>query len=260
MSRAMSGRDLVLLLHGQPGAARDWEGVLQRLPEGVRAVAIDRPGWNGAGTAGDLRENARAALAALDAAQAPRATVVGHSFGGAVAAWLAAHHPERVGALVLAAPAATRDSLDRLDHLLATPIAGYLASTSLMAGVGVTLSAPLVRRAIGAQLRLDQRFLRDAARTMRRPGSWGSFAVEQRALVRQLPELEQSLGAIRAPTTIVIGTRDRIVSPSSARTLARRLPGATLVELAGASHLLAYEQPLRLAELIVASANDRLRR
>src|SRR6202030_4025190 len=93
--------DPVVLLHGQPGSARDWRAVLDELPAGLPALAIDRPGWDGSRRAGDLRHHAQAVLDALVRAGIERATVVGHSFGGSVAAWLAARHPERVGALVL---------------------------------------------------------------------------------------------------------------------------------------------------------------
>jgi pimeloyl-ACP methyl ester carboxylesterase len=253
----MSERDPILLLHGQPGGAHDWDLVVEQLPPGARALAIDRPGWNGFGSAGDLHANALAALAALDAAGARRGTVVGHSFGGAVAAWLAAHYPDRVGALVLAAPAANAASLGAVDRWLAAPFAGYLASVAMMVGAGMTLSAPPARRLIGARLHIDQSFLRDASHTLRRPASWSAFAVEQRALIRQLPDLEAALGMISAPTTIVIGTHDRVVPPSSARRLAEQIPGAELVEIPGASHLLAHEQAERLAAVIVDSGRLR---
>jgi pimeloyl-ACP methyl ester carboxylesterase len=245
--------DPVLLLHGQPGSARDWDAVVGLLPAGVRALAIDRPGWNGAAPAGDLAMNTQVALAALDDAGIARATIAGHSFGAAVAAWLAAHHPDRAGALVLAAPAANLASLSWLDRWLAAPVAGSLLSVGLMASTGLTLSAPPARRLIGAQLRLEQRFLREAARTLRRPASWGAFAAEQRGLVRQLPELERALERIAAPTTIVIGSEDRIVRPRAARMLAEQIPGAALVVLDGADHLLPIQQPQRLAELIAAA-------
>ena len=39
------------------------------------------------------------------------------------------------------------------------------------------------------------------------------------------------LGAIRAPTLVVCGSRDRIAPPANSRLLARRIPGATLVML-----------------------------
>ena len=43
--------------------------------------------------------------------------------------------------------------------------------------------------------------------------------------------LESALFRIRVPTTVVVGGRDRIVSPRAQRALAGRIPGARLVEL-----------------------------
>jgi pimeloyl-ACP methyl ester carboxylesterase len=63
-----------LLLHGQPGGAADWDGVLAALDGRARAVAINRPGWDGRTRAQDLAGNARAALAVLDARGVKRAS------------------------------------------------------------------------------------------------------------------------------------------------------------------------------------------
>ena len=103
--------DPVLLLHGQPGAAADWEHVRASIGDDVRTIAFDRPGWDGHSAVRDLAGNADAARTVLDRSGVARATVVGHSLGAAVAAWLAWSSPERVGRLVLVAPAANVDSL-----------------------------------------------------------------------------------------------------------------------------------------------------
>ena len=137
--------DPVLLLHGQPGAARDWDRVRAAIGSPPETIAIDRPGWDGGSAPSDLEGNARAALDALDAAGAERAVVVGHSFGGAVAAWLAATHEQRVRALVLAAPSANAASLQWLDRILATPGLGFVAGAAALAGSGVALAARPLR-------------------------------------------------------------------------------------------------------------------
>jgi pimeloyl-ACP methyl ester carboxylesterase len=251
MARPARRTDDVLLLHGQPGSAADWKAVRAALDGATRALAIDRPGWGRSATsAGDLEANGNAALKALDEAGVERASIVGHSFGATVAAWLAVHHPQRVKSLVLVAPAANEAALLAIDRWLALPIAGYLTSTPLFAGVGATLAATPARRLIGGWTGLEDELLSEFGRALRRPSVWSAFAREQQVLVTDLPALEQRLSEITAPTTIVIGEHDQVVPPNSARLLAEQIPGALLVTFERAGHLLPFNQPALLAELI----------
>jgi pimeloyl-ACP methyl ester carboxylesterase len=222
----------------------------------ARTIAIDRPGWNGRGSPSDLAGNARAALLALSAEGVRRATVVGHSLGGAVAALLAADHPEYVASLVLAAPSANRASLNRLDRLLATPLVGPTIVAAGLVGAGVALEVDPLRRGISATVGLSEDYLRMAGRALLRPATWRVFAFEQRMLVDELPALEERLAAISAPTTVVSGTADRIVTASSARRLAAQIQGAELVQLPGAAHLLPQQRPGELAEIIVRASGS----
>jgi pimeloyl-ACP methyl ester carboxylesterase len=240
----------VLFLHGQPGSARDWDRVVTTLGERAHALRIDRPGWDGTSSATDLPGNAASALAALDAGGLRQATVVGHSLGAGVAAWLAVHHPERVQALVLAAPAANGASLTRTDHVLASPVVGSLASSALLAGAGLGLGYKPLRRALAQRLDLDEGHLRGMARRLSGPSAWHSFVVEQRALVRQLPELDRQLHRISAPTVVVSGAADHVVPAVAARALAAEIPGARLVVLPRAGHLLPQMHAAQLAEII----------
>jgi len=218
----------ILLLHGQPGGATDWDRVIARLDSGVQAVAIDRPGWDGSSRACDLECNAGHALAALDRAGAHRATIAGYSLGGAVAAWIAATHPERVSRLVLIAPAANTQSLVPLDYLLAAPVLGELAGTAAIAATTLALRRRPTLRALRA------------------------FVAEQRMLIRQLPVLERLLPRISAPATVVSGTADRLVPRRSARALASQIPDTELIEIEAANHLLLWTHPGRLARILAA--------
>jgi pimeloyl-ACP methyl ester carboxylesterase len=242
----------VLLLHGQPGSARDWDRVAVEVGDRAETIAISRPGWDGNSPPAGLDGNVAAALRALDAAGVRRATVVGHSLGAAVAASLAARDAARVDGLVLVAPAANEASLLALDRWLATPVAGYLGSVAALAGLGLALSAAPVRRRIAADLALDDRYLQAAARRLLSPAAWRAFAAEQRALVHDLPALEATLGHISAPTTVVAGTADRIVPVAAARRLTTQIADAELVLLEQAGHLIPQQHPDELAEVIAA--------
>ncbi len=247
----------VLLLHGQPGSAADWEGVVQRLGARADAIAIDRPGWDGVRPAGDLEGNARAALAALDARGVRAAVVVGHSLGAAIAAWLAATHPDRVTALVLAAPAANLASLYPADRWLAAPVIGEITGSVAMAGVGLVLTVPGLRRRVSEATGIAESYLSGVGRAALRPGAWLSYAREQRTLLRELPQLELRLGSIAAPTTIIAGGGDRIVPMRAARELSGQIPGARLIVAEHAGHLLPQRDPQLLADAILAALAGR---
>ena len=248
-----SGRPAVLLLHGQPGSAADWEGVVQRLGARATAIAVNRPGWDGVHAAADLEGNARAALAALDARHVSEAVIVGHSLGGGIAAWLAATRPERVTALVLAAPAANQAALYPIDRWLAAPLVGDVSSGVTMAGVGLALTVPWLRRRVSAGTGIAESYLVDVGRAALRPGAWRAYASEQRTFVHELPGLERRLGSITAPTTIVAGARDRIVPLHAASELSEQIPGARLIVSDRAGHLLPQRDPQLLADAILAA-------
>jgi pimeloyl-ACP methyl ester carboxylesterase len=242
----------VLLLHGQPGTAADWDGVVAGLAGRAGVLAVDRPGWDGR-PATDLAGNVRAALAALDERQVARAVVAGHSLGAAVAAWLAATHPERVAGLVLAAPAANLAALYRVDRWLAAPLAGELVAGATLGGLGTALALGPLRRRIAAVTHLQDAYLQTAGRAARRPGAWRAYAAEQRALVRELPELERRLGRIVAPTTIIAGGRDRIVPAAATRRLSHQIPGARLQISPRTGHLVPQRDPATVVAAILAA-------
>ncbi len=247
--------DPVLLLHGQPGSAGDWEAVISALAGRVQAIAVDRPGWDGVSDPGGVELSADAALAALDERGIERAVIVGLSFGGAVAAWLAAHHPERVAGLVLVSPAANQDALVRIDRILGAPVAGYMTSAALLSSAGLALSVGWVRALLERSLPLSDDYLRNLARRLRSRSARRAFFVEQQALLRELPILERSLGQITAATTVLLGTSDQVVPPAAGRRLAKQIPGAQLIEIEHGRHALFAEHPQRIADLIVRAAS-----
>jgi pimeloyl-ACP methyl ester carboxylesterase len=218
----------------------------------ARTIAIDRPGWDGRTPPAGLGGNAEAARAALDLGGIERATVVGHSLGAAVAAWLAVAHPERVSALVLVAPSANAESLSPVDYILAAPVVGYLAGVATLTSAGLALACAPLRRRLERVLTLDDRYVRGVGRALLAPATWRAFASDQRALIRDLPALEARLHRISAPTAIVAGTADRVVPISAARKLSEQIPGAELVALEREGHLLPQRNPNRLAGLIAA--------
>jgi pimeloyl-ACP methyl ester carboxylesterase len=243
-----------LLLHGQPGSARDWDGIVAAIGGRIATIAVDRPGWDEHSAPGGLAASADAALAELDRRGIEQAVVAGLSFGGAVAAWLATRHPDRVAGLVLVSAAANRESLTAFDRLLAVPVAGYLAGSLILSIAGLGLSARAVRGRLESTYEVSDGYLLAAGRRLCGRAAHRAFFVEQRALIRDLPVLECSLAQICAPTTVLVGTRDRIVPPAAGRRLVDQIPGARLVEIASGRHVLIAQHPRRVAEAIIEAA------
>jgi pimeloyl-ACP methyl ester carboxylesterase len=248
----MPGRAPILLLHGQPGSARDWQLVVEAIGDRAPVLAVDRPGWDGHSAPGGLGVSAAAAAEALSGSRG--ATVVGLSYGAAVAAWLALERPELVGALVLVSPAANMASLQAVDRLLAAPVIGYGLSAIVLSGAALALTSGRVRRRLQQTFALPDDYLRATSRRWRGPAAWRAFVVEQRALFGELPRLEERLGALSVPTTVVVGTSDTIVPVEAGRALAAQIREARLVEIDRGHHVLPAECPARLAELILEAA------
>lgn len=100
----------LLALHGLTGYGGRWRHLAGHLPEFVIAapdlLGHGRSSWAAPWT---IDANVSALAALLDEEAAGPVTVVGHSFGGALALRLAAARPDRVAALLLLDPAVGLD-------------------------------------------------------------------------------------------------------------------------------------------------------
>lgn len=117
--------DPVLLIHGSgPGVSAwaNWRLTLPALSQKFRVIAPDMAGFGFSERLANYSYNMEnwvaQAVGVLDALDIPKASVVGNSFGGALALALAIRHPERVNKLVLmgsvGVPFKITEGLDRV--------------------------------------------------------------------------------------------------------------------------------------------------
>ena len=253
---ARLGAHELVLLHGQPGSPADWQQVTARLPAQLHAVAADRPGYGSSRLpAGGFAANARAVLDDLDARGIRRAVLVGHSYGGGVALSAASLAPHRVEAVVLLASVGP-GCVNGWDRLLAAPGAGPLCALVAWRLTPWIARARLawIGRQSGRPLRPDEhvnwQVWAEAGRG--RGLLWRTFLAEQRALLRELGELECAIGSVRAPVLLLADPQDTLVPVDTARRLARALPEARLQLVERAGHHLPRRVPEVVAEAIVA--------
>jgi pimeloyl-ACP methyl ester carboxylesterase/uncharacterized membrane protein YbhN (UPF0104 family) len=248
-----SAHELVLL-HGQPGTAADWQAVLARLPAQLHAVAIDRPGYGASKRpAAGFTANAQAVLDDLDERGVDTAVLVAHSWAGGAALQAASLAPHRVEAVVLLAGVGP-GSVSILDWLLAAPVIGPLTAqivwrwTSWIARARLAWLSRREGRPLypGEHLGLQVWGQQDGTAGP----LWRAFLTEQRALLSELAELEAALPSIGVPVLLLADPADQIVPIMTAHRLASELPDARLRLVADAGHHLPRRAPGAVAEAI----------
>jgi pyruvate dehydrogenase E2 component (dihydrolipoamide acetyltransferase) len=223
------GSETVVLLHGFGGDLTTWLFNAEALAGPGRSVyAFDLPGHGGsskdvgAGTVAELAETLQAALDALDI---DRAHLVGHSIGGAVAATLAAEHPERVSSLTLIATAGLGAEID------GEFIDGFVAAESRRE------LRPVLERLFADPAVVTRQFAEDVMKTKRIDGVDQALRTIAAAAFpggRQTIDIRAQVAGVGIPVIAIWGAEDRILPPAHAGAL----PDSARVEtLAGAGHM-----------------------
>ena len=223
------GAAWVLALHGWMRSHRDFDEVL----EGVEAIAVDLPGFGAAPAPPEGWSTAEYAdwVAPVLDELAPRPVVLGHSFGGRVAAQLAARHPDRIGALVLSG----------VPHLVADGRPGQKPPP------GFRLGKALYRRGLIGQDRMEA--------MRRRYGSADYRAAEgvmRDVLVKAVNETYgQQLSAYPGPIDLVWGQDDDQAPLAEAAAAVEECADGRLVTLPGVGHLTPRQAPAALRAAIL---------
>lgn len=232
-----SARDVVVLLHGLGGSRISWEPQLAALGATALVAAWDLPGYGasppleGPTTFASLAD---AVAAFADELGTHLVHLVGISFGGMIAQYAAAAHPDRVASLTLLAtspkfgldgtePAAWRAA--RLAPLDAgqEPVDFADRVLSALAGPSITPEAMAGQRA--AMARVTGAALRRSIDCL--------ITHDSRAV----------LPTVQAPTICLVGDADDETPVAYGRAIVDLVPGAELRVVPGAGHLLNVEAP-----------------
>jgi pimeloyl-ACP methyl ester carboxylesterase len=210
-----------------------WSPFLDRLAARYTVTAPLHPGVGGSTgveTLSDVIDLALAYEELLDALGIARAHLVGHFFGGMVAAELAALFPERVGRLALLSPLGLwRDDAPSQDILI-------LPADELQAVLWHEPSGDAARR----WTTLPEN---DAENVAAQIDSIARRAAMAR-FIWPIPDkgLSRRLHRIEAPTLLLWGEDDRVNPVIYAETWQRRIKGAAVKLLPG-GHMLLHEAP-----------------
>ncbi|HRO59567.1 MAG TPA: alpha/beta hydrolase [Burkholderiaceae bacterium] len=246
----------IVLLHGNTVLLQDFiaSGLFDRLADGHRVVAFDRPGFGFSERPRDRLWTPSAQAALLERAFArldiENPVVVGHSWGTLVALALAIEHPSSVRGLVLASgyyyPTA------RIDALLTAPVALPVLGDVLRHTVTALFARMVFRKMVETMftpLPVAARFFELLSRElMLRPGQLRANAEAAALMVPAAARFQPQYRDLRLPVRIFAGERDRVVSPRThAARLHGELPHSELTVFPHAGHMVHYAAPEQIA-------------
>lgn len=232
--------EAVLLLHAFPFSSAMWSYQVEALESKYRVVAPDLPGFGQSPPMDDPGSASLSRWADLLAMlivhlDLGRVHVVGHSMGGYLAMEFLRSHAELAASVVLADTRSKSDDSDvwqaRTDQ-----------QTQIRAGDSLeNLAKPLSERLL-SQDSLARPELVEYVRQLMvasHPDGWI-------AALEAMKNRSDSLGALKSldlPTLVIVGERDRVTPLVEAHLMQSLVTDAELVEIAGAGHLPAIENP-----------------
>lgn len=223
----------LLYLHDEVDLG-EWLAVLEGLSASFTVVRPDLAGFNkSAGRSGcsSVHDLAFFTLDVMDALDLERASVVGAGLGGWLAADLATIEPGRVERLVLVGALGLRPpDGHEADLFLLDPVQ---AARTLYRAPSAVEQAVLAAERLAGDAELHTRYLRNRAALAHL--GWNPYLHD--------PLLGDRLHRIAAPTLVVWGDDDRVVSPRTAERYAAAIGSARAVTIAGTGHLPHLEAP-----------------
>ena len=245
----------ILLCNGLGGSWEAWSHQIQYFRDRYRLLAWDYRGLYGSSPAADpnalrILDHAQDALQLLDEEGADRAAIFGWSMGAQVGLELFRVAPERVASLAIINGLAGRPwdyvfNLNLVGRLLPPFLRGLRSMPrSIEAVVRQATRLPdpgaWAKRIGLAAGTLDEQVVAELVAKLR--------VLDMDAFIRLLEQMGEHdcwdlLPLIDVPTLIIAGSRDVFTPRSAAERMARRIRGAEIMLLPGATHYAALEYP-----------------
>jgi pimeloyl-ACP methyl ester carboxylesterase len=244
----------VVFLHGNPGTADTWGGLIDAVGEFARCVAPDMPGYRPGNAPADFEYTnegyGRHLNALLDALGIPSAHLVCHDLGGVWGLGWAAAHPNRLASLTLMSIGAVPGyRWHRYARMYRIPIVGelvlrtaYASAVARVLGDGSTHAPP-------------NWLINDVLRQYRDRGTQRAVL----AFYRAVPDLGSVTSAAatalreRNPPTLVIwGDGDPYVPARYADVQRSFFPRAETIVLRGSGHWPYFDEPDAVTSAVVA--------
>jgi pimeloyl-ACP methyl ester carboxylesterase len=229
-----------------------WKPVLDRLTPVRDVVALDLPGFGASpapppGTEPGIDSLTRLVSEFLGGLGLERPHVAGNSLGG----WLALELAKRgrVASATALSPGGFAKGADAVFLRLSLRTTLQVARRVAPRARGVTRYTLLRRLLMGQVVAHPERVSpEDAAAAVRALAGAPWFEETLPVIVR---DNFKSAGALPVPVTVAWGEKDFLLPRWQARRAARALPGARVITLPGCGHLTPYDDPERVAQVLI---------
>jgi 3-oxoadipate enol-lactonase len=232
----------VLLVHGYPLSRKLWEPQLSGLSDIARLIALNLRG-HGESEVGNNNPGAFSmemladdCATFLDALEVNEPVILGGlSMGGYVVLAFARKYPERLAGLILAATRVGPDSVEGKTNR-------EKAVAQAKEGGAVAIAEAMLPKMMSPHTYTANPQLASQVREMMTgtsvPGIIGDLLG-----MRDRPDSTSILPGIKVPTLLLYGADDQIIPQGEMEQMAAAIPGAQLVVVPQAGHLLNLEQP-----------------
>lgn len=247
------GAPVLVLIHGFASSTLVWSKVFLGLTAaGFHVIAVDMLGYGYSGKPKNgeytIAGQASLLMRLLDHLNIERATLVGSSYGGAVAATCALDYSERVERLVLVGTVNNNRPLGyKLMRIFGSPVVGDVVSP-LLIGSRRLLRKRMKRVYDRHAWVLDERRVDARHFPLRAAGT-------QRAIIRTVrgwdaERISRDAHLIRQPTLLLWGENDLEIPLADGKRLHEEIPGSRLVVFLNCGHLPHEEYPEAFTKLV----------
>jgi pimeloyl-ACP methyl ester carboxylesterase len=234
----------IVFIHGASGNLRDQMHAFRaKLAGRADLLFLDRPGHGYSERGGPENAwpdgQAHAIARLMEKRGIAKAIIVGHSFGGAIAASFALEHPDKTAGLLFLAPATHPwpGGVDWYYDLAKMPVVGWLFTRLVALPAGLSRIDSGTRFVFAPNAQPDDYMEATAPALVLRPAAFRNNATDVANLLDYVRRVQPRYAEIRTPTVIVTGDTDGVVYEEiHSRGLARDIAGSELVWIRNLGH------------------------
>ncbi len=251
----------LFLIHGYTASTHVWNAVVPTLAaQKFHVIAVDlvgfgfsdKPAWFDY----TIASQARIVERLMNRLGIGKATIIGSSYGGAVAATLALDYAERVEKLILVGAVANDEALDNpILKLAAVPLIGEILTPFLLDSKALSRARMRKTFAPESQHLITDERVAAAQRPLKAKDAHHSVLTSARNW--DANRIEEDAHLINQPTLLIWGEDDEIIPLHNGENLYDSIIHSRLVILKNCGHLPQVEKPERFAALVTEFCRDR---